>query len=362
MNREQKGQARTVSAHSRRLLATRSLGGRLMIYVKWNHRWTSAMGRHGRSTALLTLFLLVSVACASQQRVDPLFRVTLANPPTYSSGGGPVVWIDEAHNNVAITAGRYGPFIEVLEADGFAVKFMRTGFTPDSLKDIELLVIASALHDRNLQNSSLLEAGRHATVPDPLVSAFSQQEIDAVNEWVAEGGALLLLAEHMPIGGAVAQLAQSFGFTMLNGFVEDPDTWDPIVFRRSDGTLVDHPITRGWGRDTGVEFVATFHGTAFRADGAEPLMILGPQHVLYQPEVAWEIDENTPTISVAGWFQGAVSNSYDGRIAVFGDATMFSAQFTGEGIPMGMNSDEGAHNLQFLLNVMHWLVGLNVDE
>lgn len=302
------------------------------------------------------------MACASQQGVDPSFRVTLRNPPTYPVGDGPVIAIDEAHNNVAITKGRYDPLIEVLEADGFVVRSLRTGFTLNSLKDVELMVILGALHDRNLENWSLLESGISPTEPDPLVSAFSQQEIDELNEWVTEGGALLLLAEHMPMAGAMAELAHSFGVTLLNGFVQDPDTWDAAVFRRSDGTLVDHPITRGLGRDPSIEFVATFDGAAFKADGAEPLMILGPQYVSYQPEITWEIEENTPSISVAGWLQGAVKRFDDGRIAVFGDATMFSAQLKGNGTQMGMNSDEGAHNLQFLLNVMHWLVRPNAQE
>ncbi len=337
-------------------------GRRRNIHVRWKYRWTDALGGNRRAIALLTLSLLSSVACGSGQRVDPAFRVQLPSPPTYPTASGPVVLIDEAHNNVAVAAGRYGPFIEVLEADGFVVQSLRTGFTPDSLKDAELLVITGAMHDRNLENWSLLESGNQPAGPEPLLSAFSQQEIEVVNGWVSAGGALLLLAEHMPMAGAVAQLAHSFGFTLLNGFVEDPDTWDPVVFRRSDGTLVDHPITRGSGRDAGVEFVATFDGAAFQADGAETLMILGPQHVSYQPEIIWDIDENTPAISVAGWFQGAVKRFDAGRIAVFGDATMFSAQLKENGSPMGMNSDEGAHNLQFLLNVMHWLVGSNVEE
>ena len=194
---------------------------------------------------------------------------------------GPVVALDEAHNNVALTAGRYAPFIEVLEADGFVVRSLRTAFTPVSLGDVGLLVITGALHDRNLENWYLLESGSSPIGPEPLLSAFSPQEIDVINEWVSEGGALLLLAEHMPMAGAVAQLAHSFGFDLLNGFVEDPETWDPAVFHRSDGTLADHPITSGWSGGDGVEFVATFDGAAFRADGAEPLMTLGPQYVSY---------------------------------------------------------------------------------
>ena len=82
----------------------------------------------------------------------------------------------------------------------------------------------------------------------------------------------------------------------------------------------------------------------------------------YQPDIPWEIDANTPTISVAGWFQGAVKRFYDGRLAVFGDATMFSAQLKRDGTPMGMNSDAGKQNLQFLLNVLHWLMRGEVQE
>lgn len=334
----------------------------VMLYVRQDNQLTHALGRRSRARAVLTLLLLINVACVSQQRVDPSFRVTLPNSPTYPLAGGPVVWIDEAHNNEPITAGRYAPFAEVLEADGYVVRYLQTKFTTESLKDIKLLVIIGALHDRNLENSSLIRAGRHPTESDPMLSAFSQREIVAVNDWVVNGGALLLLAEHMPVAGATAGLAESFGFRLLNGFVEDPATWDPAIFRGSDGTLVDHSITRGWRGRANIESVATFDGAAFTADGVEPLLIFGPQYVSYQPDIPWEIDANTPTISVAGWFQGAVKRFYDGRLAVFGDATMFSAQLKRDGTPMGMNSDAGKQNLQFLLNVLHWLMRGEVQE
>jgi len=48
-----------------------------------------------------------------------------------------------------------------------------------------------------------------------------------------------------------------------------------------------------------------------------------------------------------------------GRVAVFGEAAMFTAQVSGpERRPMGMNTPTAAQNPQFLLNVMHWLAGL----
>jgi len=311
---------------------------------------------------VLALLTLVSVTCSSKQQVDPAFRVTLPNPPTYPQGGGPIAWLDEAHNNEPILAGRYTPFVKVLEADGYVVQYLQTDFTPETLRDVKLLVIIGALHERNLENWSLIGDGQNPTKSDPVLSAFSPKEIVAVNEWVVEGGALLLLAEHMPVAGAMTELAESFGFQLLNGFVEDPDTWDPAIFRVSDGTLVDHPITRGRSGETRVESVATFDGAAFTADNAEPLMILGPQYVSYQPKITWDIDENTPTIPVAGWFQGAVKDYGDGRLAIFSDATMFSAQLKRDGSRMGMNNIDGTQNLQFLINIMHWLVRPDVQE
>ncbi len=47
------------------------------------------------------------------------------------------------------------------------------------------------------------------------------------------------------------------------------------------------------------------------------------------------------------------------RIAVFGEAAMFSAPLEGAlKNPMGMNAPIAAQNPQFLLNIMHWLSGL----
>ena len=47
----------------------------------------------------------------------------------------------------------------------------------------------------------------------------------------------------------------------------------------------------------------------------------------------------------------------EGRVAIFGEAAMFSAQVAGSGaqlFKMGMNA-EGNDDRQFALNVMHWL-------
>lgn len=322
----------------------------------------SSAGEGRPSIRPLMFSALVCLACSSEQRIDGEWVATLSNPPTYEAGTGPTVWIDEAHNNIVATHGRYEPFVDVLEADGYVVKALQSEFTRDVLSDVQMLVIGCALSDRNLEAWQIIEDGSRPTTPTPTFSAFTDQEIDAIYEWVFEGGRLLLLTDHMPFAGAAADLGQRFGFRFLDGFVEDSETGDPVEFSRSDGTLLDHPITRGFGQDTEIDFVATFVGQAFQTEHAAPLMVLGPPAVVFQPDIPWDYDDDSPRLSVAGWLQGAADEVGTGRVVVFGDTNMFSAQIYPDGRLIGMNSDRGVHILQFLLNVMQWLGGLDGPE
>lgn len=223
----------------------------------------------------------------------------------------------------------------------------RSKFTSETLADINILVIGNALHPSNVRNQSL-----------PTPSALTKSEIEAVHLWISARGAILLLTDHMPFSGAAADLALAFGFEFSNGLVIDPELWGPVIFHRSDGSLVDHPITQGRSEGEQVNSVASFWGSAFTANDAKPLLVLGSSHVSYLTESAWEISDETPTISVKGWLQGAVKRFGKGRIAVFSDATIFSAQILPDGNLMGMNTEERKENLQLLLNIFHWLTGL----
>lgn len=296
-----------------------------------------------RQCAIIVIGIAV-LACDSGQRADPAFRPSIPQP-TYGPRVGPVIWVDEAHHNIVATAGRYRPFAASLEADGYVVKPFRAEFSSVSLQEVGLLVIGNPLHPRNLEDWSL-----------PAPSAFTASEIRALFAWVSRGGALLLLVDHMPFPGAAGELAQAFGLEFLNGYVEDPQTWAPIVFRRTEGTLVQHPVTDGGSMTDRIDAVATFDGAAFRATAAHPILVLGPRHVSYHPEKSWDINDSTPTHPVDGWLQGALLEVGAGRVAVFADATMFSAQIGAPSRPkLGMNTPEGAENLQLLRNVLRWL-------
>lgn len=298
--------------------------------------------------AVPVLLIILWVSLSAQQVSDSAF-VPPIGTPAYSEGQGPIVMIDAAHHNFHTADGRYFTFAQLLRRDGYQVISSGCSFSADSLRRGSLLVISNALNERNTTEWSL-----------PTPSAFTPEEIAAVSAWVTEGGSLLLIADHMPFPGCADQLAASFGIAMNNGFAIGPDTLagGTYVFRRGDNTLRDHPITQGRNESERIDSVRSFTGQAFQADSAYGLMVFGDSCSSLMPEVAWQFNDSTARIDVSGWYQGVVKAHGKGRIAVFGEAAMFSAQLAGPNRqPMGMNHPQAPQNVQFLLNVMHWLSG-----
>ena len=297
--------------------------------------------------SLLVTSTLLALSTSAQQVADTSFKPPI-NDPAYRTGRGPVVLVDEAHFNFHTAEGRYKPFSELLSRDGYVVQPSRLKFSKASLRGGQILVIANPLAERNQNNWSL-----------PTPSAFSEEEVKAVRDWVKGGGSLLLIADHMPFPGAAETLALAFGVRFSNGYAIDKKAQGPMLFKLSDGSLKDHPITRGRADAEKVDSVATFTGSAFQVEGgAQPLLVLGPSVSSFMTSVAGQITDETPHVPVGGWYQGAVKGFGKGRVAVFGEAAMFSAQLAGPNRgPMGMNAPVAAQNPQFLLNVMHWLSG-----
>ena len=98
-------------------------------------------------------------------------------------------------------------------------------------------------------------------------------------------------------------------------------------------------------------------GSAFRVDAnrkAQPLLVLGEDVVSIIPTVAWQWNFNTPRVPVGGWYQGAALSVGEGRVAVVGEAAMFTSQLVGpERRPMRINSPVAPENHEVLLNVFH---------
>jgi hypothetical protein len=287
---------------------------------------------------------------AAQQVADTAFVIKGA-APTYTRTH-PVVLLDEAHANFHTLDGRYLVFGKVLRQDGYDVRPSRVPFSAAALKAARVLAIANALHPSNA-------SGANWKLPTP--SALTPAEIAAVREWVKGGGSLLLIADHMPFPGAAGELAAAFGIHMLNGFAFDSTRKVSIfTYTRASGRLATHPVTEGRGARERIDSVVAFTGQAFRVDApGRPLMTLAPGTIVLEPSVAWQFDEKTPTEPGTGLQQGAAVQYGKGRVAVFGEAAMFSAQLSAkEHAPMGTNDPKAPQNAQFLLNVLHWLSGL----
>ena len=183
--------------------------------------------------------------------------------------------------------------------------------------------------------------------------------------WVEAGGSLLLIADHMPLAGAAEAMGKAFGLSWNNGFAMDAPgsgtaAAGPFRFTpEGPHRLGSHAVTEGRDPSERITAVATFTGSAFRADRGTtitPILTLAPGTVSLMPTVAWELAADTPRVDVGGWLQGAVFEVGKGRVAAFGEAAMFTAQLAGpQQRPMGMNAPEAAQNPRFLLSVLHWL-------
>jgi hypothetical protein len=281
----------------------------------------------------------------SQQIPDTTFNPVIQNPE-YKTGKGSWVFVDEGHHNYHTINGRYLPFARLLEKDGYVVEGYKGEFTKKRLGTCKILVIANALNKVNENNWSL-----------PTPSAFTDEEIKIVEKWVHDGGSLFLVADHMPWPGAAAKLAAVFGFKFYNGF--NFDVINPSYFRRSDKTIVSSIITNGRNNSETVNRIPTTEGQAFKIpDDATPILVFDNSSMILLPDTAWVFHNNTPMIKIKEWCQGAFKKYGEGRIAVFGEASMFSAQISDPGRrKMGMNRFDAKDNYKLLLNTIHWLDG-----
>jgi hypothetical protein len=278
---------------------------------------------------------------APTQEADPAFDPAVA-APAYAAPG-PRVVVDEAHRNFHTAGGRYRPFAELLRRDGYTVEPGKRPFTAAALSDAAVLVTVNARGPEGAASS-----------------AFTEDEAVAVEAWVREGGALLLVADHAPYGEASAALAERFGVDMRSAWTRDParssrGDVSSLVFSSDDGLLGDHPITRGRVEGERVSRVLSFTGQSLGVPpGSTPLLLLG--------EGAYDVpsprsDERT---RAAGRAQGVALLAGRGRVVVLGEAAMLTAQIAvgakggGEPLRFGMNVP-GSDNRQFALNVLHWL-------
>ena len=303
------------------------------------------------SLRVLTAACVVAfgVAGFAQQIADPDFDTKVASA-AYTNKH-PKVVIDEAHNNFHTATGRYKPFADLITNDGYQVTPGTTKFAKETLKGFDVLVISNALGAPAMGS------------PAASNSAFTEEECDAVRDWVRSGGNLLLIADHAPMGAANAKLGERFGVDMRNGYTGDPSNYDVesnnqgfITYTRENELLGDHPITRGRDSSEKISRVIAFTGQSLK----------GPSGSVAFMKLADTAVDSIPTgqgnerreASAAGRSQGIAFKFGKGRVVVLAEAAMMSAQLAGsQKMKFGMNRP-GIDNRQLALNILHWLSGV----
>jgi hypothetical protein len=290
---------------------------------------------------LLAALLSFAIAFA-QQIADPTFDTKVAKP-AYAKHKHPKVLFDEAHNNFHTATGRYKPFADLITSDGYAVTPNKQKFTPDALKGYDILVISNAL------------GAERMNTPEAASPAFTDAECDAVRDWVKSGGALLLIADHAPMGSANEILGKRFNVEMSKMFTLDESNTPKednnpgtIIYTRERG-LAPHPITNGRDASERVNRVIAFTGQSLKGSAqSTAFMQLADTAMDAMPGGA-------QPVPAKGRAQGLAMRFGKGRVVVMGEAAMLTAQLAGPNkTPFGMNRP-GTDDRQLALNIMHWL-------
>jgi hypothetical protein len=306
-----------------------------------------------RSVWLYTLALLVAAPALAQQVPDSTFDTRVARPAFTSRH--PRVVIDEAHWNFHTATGRYRPFAELIENDGCRMERGTTPFTARGLRGVDVLVISNALGAEEMES------------PDAERPAFTPEECATVEAWVRGGGALLLIADHAPMGAAARALGARFGVDMRNAYCIDTSavatTGSPgiIAFTPGRGLDTTHAITRGRDASERVRTVWTFTGQSLAGPpGATSLLTFGPTAedlMVGFGGLRGPVPDSLHA-RAAGRSQGLAFTHGRGRVVVLGEAAMLSAQRVGPDgrMKIGMNT-EGIDNRQLALHIVRWLAG-----
>jgi len=258
--------------------------------------------------------------------------------------------IDGAHYNFHDINGTYEILAGMLRKSKFEVTGQTMPFNEASLRPYGILVIANPLSDRM---DSLTKRAQRNKEPYrwsavATENAFTASEISAIKNWVYNGGSLLLILDHAPIGKSGGFLTEAFGVEPRNVGTYDTLSLDPkvdtvngarnILFTRSNGLIGSHPIMNG------VDSVTTYTG----------LSLMGPagSFVLLQlPSTAYDREWLSETRqfrnrSATGRSQGIAFEYGNGRVVVMGEAAEFRPAFLSR-------SERG--NWEFLLNILKWL-------
>ncbi|MXV51936.1 hypothetical protein GS399_13215 [Pedobacter sp. HMF7647] len=297
-----------------------------------------------KTKLFLVILLSIGGSVSAQDLPDTDYHTKIASP-AYKDKKGPLILFDEGHGNPVSLKNNYSGFNKLLSDDGYLLTSAKTAVSKNMLSDAKIYVSVNALSNPAIWSL-------------PTSSAYTSDEIKTLNEWVKNGGSLFLVTDHFPCGGSVNLLAQTFGFNIINGYAKRDDRKTEI-FSLKTGNLLKSVITQTPGKV--IDSIRIWGGTAFvPPQPAQILTTLGSGYTVYLPakeeDMNWPIVDSVPRISGLGLADGAFMKYGKGRLVIFCDGAGFTAQIEGtKDTKRGFNHPDAHQNVQFLLNLIHWL-------
>lgn len=299
-------------------------------------------------STLLTICLVINIAVQGQMLNDSPFDASVAHPK-YSKGKGPKVLFDRGHYNFIVDMGLAKPLIDVATADGYQVSVDSMKFTKAYLSKYKILVIFPAMP---------FTFGSKNQVTDEIT--FTPDELSALQEWVSNGGSLLMFDEHAPIDKSVTPLFNKFGIQLSIGIVSDSLNYETKIemssketmlkFTRSNGLLnSDHPITQGEQAGEQINNIMSYGGGGLTGKSYTTLFKLSPSATIKK------YSGSAPSGTAES--QGLAGNYGKGRVVALGDCNGFTAMYVmmkSKKFSAGMQVAEYDWK-QFALNTFHWL-------
>lgn len=296
------------------------------------------------------LFILIFIATASKAQMinDSPFIAQVAHPK-YPKGAGPKILIDKGHHNFIVEMGLIKPLIDVVESDGYTTKIDSSIFTKAYLSNYDILVIMPAMP---------FKYGSKKQVTDEIT--FTNEELNALHDWVEAGGSLLMFSEHAPIDKAAVPLFNKFGIQTSIGIVADSIHCDStmkipvyqalIQYNITNGLLnTEHPITQGLNKSEKVEKLVSYGGSGLYGAGYTNILKLSP--TAYVSKYNGSMPSGTVNSQCLA---GKVGK---GKLVALGDCNGFTAMYINinkEKFTAGMQVQKYDWK-QFVLNTFHWM-------
>ena len=298
---------------------------------------------------ILLFLLLFTIKSQAQMLNDSPFDANVVDPK-FKKGYGPKILIDAGHHNFVVELGLNKPLFDVASSDGYQIKIDSMQFTKEYLSNYQLVVIMSAMP---------FKYGSKNQVTDEIT--FTTGELNALHDWVSNGGSLLMFSEHAPIDKSVTPLFNKFGIQLSTGIVVDSLNSDTPIempswkysflkFTSKNGLLnTEHPITKGEKKNERISNILTIGGSGLTGDGYTNILKLSSSAMIKK----WNgtMPSGTPNS------QCLAGNVGKGKLVALGDCNGFTAMSLKSGgykLSAGMQVS-GYDWKQFVLNTLHWL-------